>query len=91
MSAPDTGAPNLDAMPRSELVAWAKQTPHVLAAKLFPAKPRGYMQAACDLLIYADTKSAAMGFREDGEIDKALELEAYCDRVYQRLPAFARW
>ena len=97
MNGPDTedsGAPNLDCMPREELIAWAAKYSYaivVTARELFTARPRGYVAATRLLITYAEYKSVAMGLREDGDIPKALEMEAACEGVYQRLPAFARW
>lgn len=95
MSTEDTGAPNLDAMPRAELAKWAaervfdSQLRHARA--LFPSRPRRYVAATRLLVTYAEMKSTAMGLREDGDIPQALEMEAYCERLYNRLPKFARW
>lgn len=94
MSAEETGAPNLDAMPRSELQSFCRAiqlAPHVEARKLFPSKPRGYTMATKRLRAYATNIIEAQCFRERGEITAALEYEAVCERIYQRLPTFARW
>lgn len=94
MSTEDTGAPNLDAMPRSELAEWAAaiaRRPLNMARKLFPAKPAGYVKATRDLLAYADNLIEAQCFRERGAIAAAIEYEAVCERIYKKLPSFARW
>ena len=90
----ETGAPNLDAMPRAELIEWARKhayAPVVMARELFPARPTLYVTATRMLITYAQTKQAAMGLREAGAISHALELEANCEWLYNRLPKYARW
>ena len=94
MSDEETGAPNLDAMPRDELRAFAKrikEAPGIQAATLFPARPVGYLTATRDLRTYAEHKALAMSHRERGLIASALHYESYCESLYNRLPAFARW
>lgn len=90
----ETGAPNLDAMPATELRAFAARIaadPRAMALALFPARPRGYLRATRRLRTYADYKALAMSLRERGQITGALHEEAYCERIYNNLPAFARW
>lgn len=43
------------------------------------------------LLAYAETKLAAMGDRETGNIRAALLYETRCDQIYKDLPEWARW
>ena len=91
----ETGAPNLDAMPRTELLEWwaaagMRQTLKV-GRKLFPTRPKGYVAATRDLVSYASNKAAAMYCREHGDITGAQVYEIICDRIYDRLPTFARW
>lgn len=89
----DTGAPNLDAMPRSELLEWAavRKRGRGHARALFPSQPRLYISATRILVLYADNKAAAMYCREHGDISGALMYEGFCERLYNRLPTFARW
>lgn len=94
MSDEDTGAPNLDAMPASELEEWAAavyRRPVNMARKLFPARPRRYVTATKDLKLYAENKAAAMVCRAGGNITSAQIYETICERIYNRLPDFARW
>lgn len=44
-----------------------------------------------DLSLYAANKEHAMRFRLSGEIQRALEHEAVCDKIHDRLPSWARW
>lgn len=94
MSTEETGAPNLDAMPREELVEWASAAALDLAGTahtLFPSHPRGYLGAIELLISYAQIKAMAMGLRHEGEIRIALAHETRCDQLYKQLPTFARW
>lgn len=88
-------APNLDdGMTRDELMAfWAKinHGPVNTARELFPAQYRGYVRATRDLGNYAANKAAAMLCRTSGDIPGALVYEGICDRIYSKLPNFARW
>jgi hypothetical protein len=40
---------------------------------------------------YARNKLEAMYYRRNGDITRALRYETYCDALYDRLPAYARW
>ena len=40
---------------------------------------------------YAELRSQAMWYRENGEIQHALTLEARCDRIYRSIPQWAKW
>lgn len=87
-------APNLDCMPIEDLRDLAVGTMHFprkTAIQLFPEKPKGYVAATKDLGHYAWNKIAAMDSRRMGNITGAQGYEAICDRIYQQLPAFARW
>ncbi len=93
-AAEETGAPNLDAMPRDELLQW-KRAVHEheikVARQLFPLKPPGYLRATRDLCVYADLKATAMQMRLNGNINGALHYEGLCESIYNRLPDYARW
>lgn len=95
MSTEDTGAPNLDAMPRGELTSWAIHCGESIgsaAVGMFPDIHADLAVPATRLLtVYAHTKAVAMKLREDGVIQDAVALEACCDWIYRRLPSFARW
>jgi hypothetical protein len=89
---------NLDTMSIEGLHAWAvKYTrntcvkPRLLARELFPEQPKGYVSAMYDTGNYAWNKYTAMQCRLRGEIDPALMYEAIADRIYEKLPEFARW
>ena len=87
-------APNLDAMPRGELAAFAeriKHAPRVQATAIFPSKPRGYVRATQALRQYAELKYGAMEFRERAAIEAATYYESACKELYSVLPDFARW
>lgn len=87
--------PNLDAMGREDLEAFA--TRHGCGFEwyhLFPpdvgTEPERF-DAADDLAAYAVMKRRAIYLREAGEIREALRVEARCDDIYKRLPEWARW
>ena len=50
-----------------------------------------YYNAAYAVAEYAKNKAWAATHRENGDIAKALELEALADDIYDTLPEFARW
>ena len=83
--------PNLDGMFQDDVQAWWEQHKDKPAATIFPRKPKGYIGAFADLLSYAYNKSTAMQFRIGGDIPQALKYEEMCDRIYNRLPAYAKW
>ena len=61
------------------------------ARNLFPRRPKGYVRAARDLGNYAQNKYVAVLLRLQGNISGATLYEVYCDRIYSRLPTWARW
>ena len=100
MKIPSAQNLNLDAMPHSELVEFAIAVgggtacghPSIKAARaLFPDRPKGYVVATGDLRAYAWNKATAMQCRLRGEIETALIYEGIGDRIYDRLPDWARW
>lgn len=86
--------PNLDAW--NDIAAlWEFGTvkarrPVQFARELFPTRPRGYVAAARSLAAYATNKATAMRCRYCGDISSAQTYESICDRIYSKLPAFAR-
>lgn len=91
----ETGAPNLDCMTTADLYAFVEESkglrPRSLARKLFPDHPKGLERATRDLHNYAWNKITAMACRGRGDVSTALHYEAICDRIYNKLPEFARW
>jgi hypothetical protein len=84
--------PNLDAVPADELMRfWNNYQSGRNATSMFPAKPKGYKSATGDLANYASNKATAMQCRIRGEIDTALMYESICDRIYAKLPEYAKW
>lgn len=83
-------APNLDAMPVSELLDfWRKhRQDHTI---LFPGGGRDTKLVNNLLCNYALNKKDAMTSRLKGDILPAASNEANCDRLYQKLPTWARW
>lgn len=53
--------------------------------------PRGAVRVVKDLANYACNKSVAMKEREQGRIKTALDYEGICERIYARLPDWAKW
>ena len=89
--------PNFDALSAEELWSFYRRAgmsgrpPRSVARELFPDRPRGYVNATNDLKCYATNKATAIGCRLAGKIETALTYEAICDRIYSRLPSWARW
>ncbi len=40
---------------------------------------------------YARIKSSAISYRLAGDIQVAMDLEGGCERIYRKLPEWARW
>lgn len=88
------GSPNLDAHTAEELITfWALAYAHpvIVARRLFPHRPAGYVRATETLSYYANNKATAMRCRENGKIQTALVYEHACDISYDRLPDWAKW
>jgi len=87
--------PNLDAMTSADL--WAFHTKYQRGSKrsdcaaLLGSKFHGYTVIAADLSAYAANKATAQDCRERGDIESALMYEGICERIYNDLPAPARW
>lgn len=60
-------------------------------AELFPSRPAGYLSATRALANYAANKATAMRCRARGDIGIAAHYERIAARIYDGLPAFARW
>jgi hypothetical protein len=91
---PDPGAPNLDAMPYKALIDFWDEASHAtyrIARELFPSRRKGYVSVTEDLGHYAINKATAITLRESGDIQRAQVYEAICQKVYDRLPEWARW
>ncbi len=88
-------APNLDGVHQDELWEFWQATnsvrPIVMARRLFPDRPKGYVAVTRDLGNYAANRATAMKCRLEGQIDTALMYESICERIYQRLPDYAKW
>ena len=90
----DNNVPNLDGMMVEEVKRWWRANVPMTEAKaaaIFPTRPTGYLEAAKALMTYAARKASAMEHRKDGNISKALRLEGECDKIYNNLPAYAKW
>lgn len=88
----ETNVPNLDAMwPDTLMAFWFRHSRGRKARELFPEGGEGTRKAAKDLANYASNKAAAMGCRSRGDIPTAIQYENIADRIYNGLPAFARW
>lgn len=86
---------NLDGMNADELWKIWQETysvrPIRIARQWFADKPKGYVLAAKNIGHYASSKATAMMCRDRGDIQAAMMYEAICDRIYDRLPEYARW
>lgn len=79
-------APNLDAMERSELLAfWRKHKEGANYRALFPEGGKGSKNATRKLAAYAINKATAMMLRTGGGIIVALQYERICDDIYATL------
>ena len=66
--------------------------PRLYAKKYFPGWDNHKPVNAIKLLIaYAWNKSTAMQLRLDGSIDTAIKYENICNKIYGKLPDYARW
>ena len=84
--------PNLDGEFADDLMAfWSKHQGGRKSRDLFPGGGKGTRTATAMLANYASNKATAMLCRERGDIRSALMYEEIADRIYDRLPAFARW
>jgi hypothetical protein len=87
-------APNLDGMWPDDLIELADRIEAEgaaqVAARWFPGEPLG-SQAVCELQGYARIKASAMMLRQTGEIARAIIKESECERIYARLPEYAKW
>jgi hypothetical protein len=95
--ADDQGTPNLDnGMTQKELVEFWNRTdkqPKAMARELFASRrfTAELEKTVRNLGHYASNKAAAMLSREMGNIQAALIYENICERLYNKLPTFARW
>lgn len=87
---------NLDAMSHEDLVSFAVTIgngvrPLAQARQLFPNRPsKGTVKATIGLRCYAWNKATAIACRLEGKIQIAQQYEAICDRIYSRLPDWAK-
>lgn len=56
-----------------------------------PTAPIGRLFVAKTLRNYCWNKATAMGLRAKGNIGRAMEYEAICERLYNSLPTWAKW
>ena len=84
--------PNLDDISADEAFAfWAKHQRGRNARELFPAGGKGTRRATSDLASYAANIGTAKQCRARGDIEIAQQYERIAQRIYDRLPEFARW
>lgn len=65
--------------------------PIAFARTIFPDRPKGYVAVVKALGHYAANKAVAMRLRAEGQVVSALQYEDICDRIYDRLPEWAKW
>jgi|6_EtaG_2_1085325.scaffolds.fasta_scaffold00065_63 hypothetical protein len=56
-----------------------------------PTAPVGRLHVAQQIRAYCHNAATARDCRKRGKIQTALQYEAICDHLYQRLPAWAQW
>jgi hypothetical protein len=84
---------NLDDMSVSELSEFwglVHFHPRQTALKLFPKRPRGYVNQTKLLGHYACNKHVARMERELGSIENARKYENICDDIYKQLADYAK-
>ena len=89
----DSGV-NLDAENEKDLMSFWHMVhlhPVCVARRIFPQAPKGYTSVTKDLGAYAYNKATAIRCRVRGAIERALMYEGICERIWNDLPAFARW
>lgn len=83
--------PNLDCLQPAELRAFCAHHQRGAAwQELFPEGGEGSLKATNALANYAANKAEAIELRREGDIRLALMYEAFCDRIYNELPDWAR-
>lgn len=88
----ESNVPNLDCVPRSELMEfWSIHQQGRKYRLVFPDGGRGTMRAVADLANYAANKATAISCRERGDIQTAQYYEAVCELIYSRLPSNVKW
>jgi hypothetical protein len=96
MSTGRIAVPMMDVDNESELEAFIREMgngvrPVAQARRIFPTKPKGYVEAARDLRNAAWNALTARQCRKRGDIQGALMYEGITDRIYNKLPAWAKW
>lgn len=90
------GVPNLDCYSVNADDVWklaeclTRQSRHA-GRIMFPHRTAGYVSATINLGHYAYNKATAMRCRARGDSLGAGNYDAICDRIYARLPEYARW
>lgn len=85
--------PNLDCMESiAELMTfWQKHQRGRACAELFPQGGKGTRKACADLANYASNKATETRARLEGRMSDAQVFGNICERIYNKLPQFARW
>lgn len=87
-----SNVPNLDCETADTCFSfWAKHQRGRASRDLFPDGGKQTRRATADLASYASNIGAAKQCRIRGDIPTALMYEGIAERIYQSLPAFARW
>jgi len=88
----ENNVPNLDAMTPDDLMAfWMAHQQGHNSREIFPNGGVATRFSTALLANYASNKAVAMSCRAKGDIQTALAYESICERIYNRLPSFARW
>jgi len=74
-----------------ELWSWMYHASNRAAADVFPDRPAGYRSAVRDIGMMAANLGTAVQCRLRGEIQTAKMYEEIAERIYQRLPGYAKW
>jgi hypothetical protein len=70
---------------------WRKHQSGRQYRAIFPNGGTGAKRAVADLAAYASNKATAQNFRLEGKINVALTYEKICEKIYNHLPAWAKW
>jgi len=88
----ENNVPNLDAMSSEDLMSfWMTYQRGRKYRSLFPNGGPLTKTAARDLACYASNTATAKTLRLQGNIARAVVYEDIAERIYQRLPLFAKW
>lgn len=85
---------NLDELSYASLIKTARNiynNKERMAKKFFPDKPEGYEKTIGRIQTYCWFRALSISRRDEGQEEKALELETELSSIYNDLPDYAHW